>query len=105
MRWREASESPLAECALRASLLTAILMRISGRTDFKAEIERVKRKPPTSLDAYDHYLRGISGFRLNSREGNDDALHHFLKAVALDLRYASAYGMAAYCRHRRRVWG
>jgi hypothetical protein len=32
----EASESPLAECALPASLLTAILMRIFGRTDLKA---------------------------------------------------------------------
>jgi len=89
---------------LQDQLATRVVGAIEP-TLLKAEIERVKRKPPTSLDAYDHYLRGISGFRLNSREGNDDALHHFLKAVALDPRYASAYGMAAYCRHRRRVWG
>ncbi|WP_249164652.1 tetratricopeptide repeat protein [Bradyrhizobium jicamae] len=29
----------------------------------------------------------------------------FLRATELDPNYAAAYGMAAYCRHRRRVWG
>ena len=34
----------------------------------QAEIERAKRKPTESLDAYDYYLRGLSTMRLFSSE-------------------------------------
>jgi adenylate cyclase len=71
----------------------------------QAEIERAKRKPTDSLDAYDYYLRGLSNFHSHTRQGNDDALTLFLKAIELDPNYAAAYGMAAYCCHRQRVWG
>ncbi|WP_108523091.1 adenylate/guanylate cyclase domain-containing protein [Bradyrhizobium algeriense] len=71
----------------------------------KAEIERANRKPTENLDAYDYFLRGLSRFHLHTRQGNEDALKLFMKVVDLDPNYAAAYGMAAYCRHRRRVWG
>jgi adenylate cyclase len=71
----------------------------------KAEIERANRKPTESLDAYDYFLRGLSSFHAYTRQANEDALTLFSKAIALDPNYAAAYGMAAYCRHRRRVWG
>ena len=71
----------------------------------KAEIERATRKRTGNLDAYDFFLRGLSRFHLHTREGNEDALQLFLKAIDLDPNYAAAYGMAAYCRHRRRTWG
>ena len=61
----------------------------------RAEIERAKRKPPESLDAYDQLLRGMEGFHKWSREGNDEALSHFYKAIELDPNYAVAYAMAA----------
>ena len=28
-----------------------------------------------------------------------------MNVIGLDPSYAAAYGMAAYCRHRRRLWG
>jgi tetratricopeptide (TPR) repeat protein len=64
-------------------------------------MERAKRKPTESLDAYDHYLRGLAGVHQWTREGNNEALRHFKRAVELDPDFATAYGMAARCYSQR----
>jgi TolB-like protein/class 3 adenylate cyclase len=64
----------------------------------KAEIERAKRKPTESLDAYTLYLRGSARFyQFASRQANDEALRLFNSAIELDPDFASAYGRAAFC--------
>jgi TolB-like protein/Tfp pilus assembly protein PilF len=64
----------------------------------KAEIERAKRKPTESLDAYDHFLRGMaSHYQISSREANEEALRHFDRAIQLDRDFAYAYAIAAHC--------
>ncbi|UWU94180.1 adenylate/guanylate cyclase domain-containing protein [Bradyrhizobium sp. CB1015] len=64
----------------------------------KAEIERAKRKPTESLDAYALYLRGLAKFyRFTSRQANEEALSLFNSAIELDPDFASAYGRAAFC--------
>jgi TolB-like protein/class 3 adenylate cyclase len=64
----------------------------------KAEIERAKRNPTESLDAYDHYLRGLaSSYRITDRQANEEALRMFKKVIKLDPGFASAYGRAALC--------
>jgi TolB-like protein len=63
----------------------------------KAEIERAKRKPTESLDAYALYLRGLARLYQFNRQANDEALHLFNRAIELDPDFASAYGRAAYC--------
>jgi adenylate cyclase len=64
----------------------------------KAEIERAKRKPADSLDAYDHYLRGMANvYRFANRQANDEALRLFNRAIELDPGFAPAYGLAAVC--------
>ena len=64
----------------------------------KAEIERAKRKPTESLDAYALYLRGLARFyQFASRQANDEALRLFNSAIELDPDFASAYGRAALC--------
>lgn len=60
-----------------------------------AEIERVKRKPTASMDAYDHFLRGIAELHKWSREGNREALSQFYRAIEIDPQYAAAHGLAA----------
>ena len=60
-----------------------------------AEIERVKGKPTASLDAYDHFLRGMAGLHKWTREGNEEALAQFYQAMKIDTNYAAAHGMAA----------
>lgn len=64
----------------------------------KAEIERARRKPTESLDAYDRYLRGLARlYQFASRQALDDALRQFNSAIELDREFASAYGRAAFC--------
>ena len=64
----------------------------------KAEIERAKRKPTESLDAYALYLRGLARlYQFANRQANDEALRLFNSAIELDPDFASAYGRAALC--------
>lgn len=64
----------------------------------KAEIERARRKPTESLDAYALYLRGLAKFyQFGNRQVNDEALRLFNNANELDPDFASAYAHAAMC--------
>jgi adenylate cyclase len=71
----------------------------------QAEIERAKRKPTESLDAYDYYLRGTASLYQWTRDGTSEALHLFHKAIALDPNFSSAYAMAAWCYVWRKLNG
>lgn len=71
----------------------------------RAEIERAKRKPTESLDAYDYYLRGMANLHQGTREAINEALPLFNKAIQLDPDFASAYAMAAWCHFWRKVNG
>ena len=71
----------------------------------QAEIERAKRKPTESLDAYDYFLRGMAGFHELSKKGNTEALRLFYRAIELDPDFAAAHGMAAWCYVIGRVQG
>ena len=64
----------------------------------KAEIERAKRKPTESLDAYALYLRGLAKhYQFANRQTNNEALRLFNSAVELDPDFAAAYARAASC--------
>jgi len=66
----------------------------------QAEIDRSRRKPTDSFDAYDTYLGGMASFHrppFASRAGTDEALRLFLRAIELDREFAAAHAMAAYC--------
>jgi TolB-like protein len=69
----------------------------------RAEIERAKRKPTESLDAYDLFLRGMSSFHQRTAEANSEALSLFYKAIEFDGSFASAYAMAAWCYAWRKI--
>ena len=83
-----------------ASVVGAIAPRLE-----QAEIERARRKPTGSLDAYDYFLRGMAAFHQWTREGNDEALPLFYKAIELDPNFASAYGNASRCYGQRKSHG
>ena len=63
-----------------------------------AEVERVKRKRPESLDAYDLLLRAISA-DLSMPDGVAKSLPFLGRALALEPDYARAHGHLAMCHH------
>jgi TolB-like protein len=71
----------------------------------QAEIERAKRKPTESLDAYDYYLRGMGSVYQWTASGINEALRLFHKAIRIDPEFASAHGMAARCYAWRKANG
>jgi tetratricopeptide (TPR) repeat protein len=72
----------------------------------RAEIERAKRKPTESLDAYAIYLRGMAKlYQFASQRANEEALRLFYRAIELDPEFASAYGRAASCYARLKADG
>jgi TolB-like protein/tetratricopeptide (TPR) repeat protein len=81
---------------LQDQVTTSVVGAIAPRLE-RAEIERAKRKPTESLDAYDYFLRGMASVHQWTLDANDEALRVFRKAIELDPDFASAYGMAAWC--------
>jgi TolB-like protein len=65
----------------------------------KAEIERVRRKRPDSLDAYDLVLQAQPDVDSGMPEQVTRALALLERAIALEPAYALAHGNAAMCHH------
>ena len=83
-----------------ASVVGAIAPKLE-----QAEIERARRKPTESLDAYDYFLRGMAAFHEWTRDANNEALRSFYKAIELDPNFAAAYAMAARSYSQRKSCG
>jgi adenylate cyclase len=67
----------------------------------QAEIERVKRKRPDSLDAYDLVLRAWPHLYSRMPQDANLAIPLLDKALALDPGYALAHAALAWCYHAR----
>jgi TolB-like protein/Tfp pilus assembly protein PilF len=89
---------------LQDQVTARVVGAIAPRLD-EAEIARIRSKPTDSLDAYDCFLRGMAGLHKFTREGNDEALGHFHRAIELDPNYAAAYGLAARTYVQRNAAG
>jgi adenylate cyclase len=69
------------------------------------EISRATHKPTESLDAYDHYLRGLAAYYKFRKDANDEALCYLNGAIRLDPDFALAWAYAADCYRERRMQG
>jgi TolB-like protein len=86
---------------LQDQVASSIVGAITPKVE-QAEIERARRKPTESLEAYDYYLRGLATFdRTLNRENADEALRLFNEAIARDPEFALAYARAARCYSTR----
>jgi TolB-like protein len=78
----------------------AIAMSLIGALEpnlRKAEISRVRRERPNSLDAYDLVLRAISSMRTTMPTGAGEAIPLLEKALELEPEYAAAQAQLARC--------
>ncbi|WP_245486152.1 hypothetical protein [Mesorhizobium sp.] len=62
----------------------------------RAEIERVRRRRPDSLDAYDLLLRALSDVYTFMPQGASKGLPLLDQALAIEPTYALAHGFAAW---------
>lgn len=103
--WAERFEGTLDDIfELQERIAESVVGAIAPQLEL-AEIERAKRKPTDSLDAYDYYLRATAKLHSGTREAVEEALPLFYKAIELDPEFASAYGMAAWCYFWRKING
>jgi TolB-like protein/Tfp pilus assembly protein PilF len=103
--WTDRFEGTLSDVfdlqdRITSSAIGAIEPRLRG-----AEIERARRKPTDNTDAYDLFLRALALHNTVTYEDGCEALRLLDRAIELDPNYASAYGLAAYCKMRQRQRG
>lgn len=103
--WADRFEGGLEDVfELQDHVTSSVIGAIAPKLE-QAEIERAKRKPTESLDAYDYYLRGMASVHRWTKEGVSEALKLFFKAIELDPEFASAHGAAAWCYYWRKANG
>ena len=102
--WAERFDGPLEDVFnLQDQVTSSVVAAIAPKLE-QAEIERARRKPTESLEAYDYYLRGMSSFHQGSKKATAEALELFNKAIELDPSFAAAFGMAAWCYATRMIF-
>jgi tetratricopeptide (TPR) repeat protein len=103
--WADRFDGPLEDVFDLQDQVTNSVVGAIGPKLEQAEIERSRRKPTESLNAYDHYLRGLSATHLWTKDAVAEALAHFKRAIELDPKFAAGYGWAARCYSQRKVIG
>ncbi|MFN4142879.1 BTAD domain-containing putative transcriptional regulator [Aestuariivirga sp.] len=103
--WADRFDGDMADLFELQDMVTSQVVGAIAPKLEQAEIERSRRKPTESLDAYDHYLRGQAEVNRWTLDGNRAAMAHFYKAAGLDPQFATAFGMAARCYSQRKTQG
>ena len=103
--WAEKYDGALEDVFDLQDQITMSVVGAIAPTLEQAEIERAKSKPTESLDAYDHFLRGMANFYRQTQDATSEAISHFSKAIELDPNFATAFGMAAQCYFWRKANG
>jgi TolB-like protein/Tfp pilus assembly protein PilF len=97
--WAERYDRPLDDIfALQDEIALSVVGAIEPSLRL-AEVERVKRKRPDSLGAYDLVLRSQSDVYSGMPDRATKALALLERALALDPTYALAHAFAAMCYH------
>jgi TolB-like protein/Tfp pilus assembly protein PilF len=89
---------------LQDQITSNIIGAVASKLE-EIEICRACRHSPHTLNPVQCYLLGLGHIYRWSRDGINDALGMFHKAIQLDREFAPAYGMAAYCYVQRKSYG
>jgi TolB-like protein len=97
--WAERYDRPLSDIFdLQDEITLSVLGAIEPSLRM-AEIERVKRKRPENLDAYDLVLRAMPFAMTRMPAGAEQAIPLLKRAIGLDATYAMAHASLAWCYH------
>lgn len=93
--WAERYDRDLTDTfQLQDEITETVVASVPERLE-AAELDRVKRKPPENMSAYEYLLRGKQHHHKSTPEDNAEALRLLDKAIALDPEYAAAYAWKA----------
>jgi len=100
--WADHFDSDLADSifALQDEITSNVVGVIHPAIQ-RAEIDAAARKRPTSLSAYDLYLRALPCLHRMTSDGLAEALELLYRALALDAGYSAAAALAAVIRGYR----
>jgi TolB-like protein len=99
--WAERYDRPLDDIFAVQDEITVSVVGAIEPSLRRAEIERVKRKRPDSLDAYDLVLQALPFAYTGESENIAMAIPLLEQALALDPGYAGAQAALAWCYHHR----
>lgn len=99
--WAERYDRALGDIFELQDELTANVVGAIEPNLRHAEIERVKRKRPDSLDAYDLYLRALPLAHISMPNEAGQALALLERALAFEPDYPAAHATAAWCHEMR----
>jgi TolB-like protein/tetratricopeptide (TPR) repeat protein len=90
---------------LQDRVASSVVVAIAPRLHL-AEIERSRRKPTESLEAYDFYLRALAQVVKRTKDSLAEAVRLLNRALELDPAYAPAMQQISSCRvlQRSRHW-
>jgi TolB-like protein len=99
--WAERYDRLLDDVFALQDELTASVIGAIEPSLRKAETDRVKRKRPDNLDAYDLLLQALPFTYGHIAEDADRAMPLLVRALALEPEYAAAHAALAWCYHFR----
>src|SRR6266403_2553526 len=101
--WADRFDGTLEDTFDLQDRITESLIGSVGPVLREAEIERARRKPEASLDAYDLTLRAFPPTFAETAEENAEALRLLTEALEADPAFAMANALAAWCYQQRHL--
>jgi class 3 adenylate cyclase/TolB-like protein len=100
--WAERFDSSTQDASAgQDELVKQVVAQLGLRLDAaERELLLRERKPGPNLSAYEAYLKGISTFTFETREGLEESRAWFERAIELDPDFARAWGYLGYCEAR-----
>jgi adenylate cyclase len=99
--WADRYEGAVADVFDLQDRITSNVVAVIEPKVRQAEIARAQAKPTGNLTAYELYLRAYSVFSDLRAESLDRALALLARAVTVDPRFSTAYGLIANCHLHR----
>jgi len=95
--WADRYDRPLEDVFAVQDEITESVIGCIQPEVYAAEHDRVRRKPPQSLDAWESFIRAMFLYSQHSDTSTRESLSMLDRAIGLDPSYAQAHGLRAVC--------